>query len=125
MLAALNVGAVLVGVAAGGLAASLVGFGLSGILTVVGVESGADIGLALGVFIGLAAGGWLAGTRAKHSERFHGAITGLALAFLIMVIAVLGGSPAPTGTILLLALIAIVISGLTGWLAGRRKLRSS
>ena len=121
MLAALNIGAVMVGVAAGGLAASVVGFGLSWLLIVLGIDSGADIGLIIGVVAGLAIGGWLTGARARHSERFHGAVTGLVLAFVIMVIAVLGGSPAPTSSIILLALIAIVIAGFAGWLAGRRK----
>ena len=121
VLAALNVGAVGLGVAAGGLSASVIGFGLSWLLTILGVDSGPDLGLIIGVFAGLAAGGWIAGLRAKHSERFHGAVTGLVLAFIIMLIAVLGGSPAPTSSILLLALISIFIAGLSGWLAGRRK----
>ena len=55
---------------------------------------------------------------------FGGFVTllNLVLAFVVMVIAVLGGSPAPTSSIVLLALLAIVISGVAGWLAGRRKL---
>jgi len=122
MLAALNLGAVMVGVATGALVASGVGFGLAWLLTVFGAESGDGIGLMIGIIAGLAAGGWLAGRRARHSERFHGAVTGLVLAFVIMVIAVLGGSPAPTSSILLLALLAVVVSGLAGWLAGRKKL---
>lgn len=122
MLAALNLGAVLAGVAFGTLSASIVGLGLSWLLTAFGVAAGPDLGLLIGIGTGLGAGGWLAGMRARHSERFHGAVTGLVLAFVIMVIAVLGGSPAPTSSILLLALIAVAISGLTGWLAGRRKL---
>lgn len=111
----------MVGIATGTLVASFVGFGLAWLLTVIGVDAGSDIGLMLGIFTGLAAGGWLAGTRARHSERFHGAVTGLLLAFVITAIAVLGGSSAPTNSILLLALIAVVVSGLGGWLAGRRK----
>ena len=112
----------MVGVATGALVASGVGFGLAWLLTVFGAESGDGIGLMIGIIAGLAAGGWLAGRRARHSERFHGAVTGLVLAFVIMVIAVLGGSPAPTSSILLLALLAVVVSGLAGWLAGRKKL---
>ncbi len=122
MLAALNIGAVALGVVAGGLAASVFALVLGGALTVVGVDGGADIGLIIGVLLGLGTGGWIAGTRAKHSERFHGAVTGLALAFGIMVIARFGGSPAQTLTIVWLAVLSIVVSGLTGWLAGRRKL---
>jgi len=125
MLAALNIGAVILGAASGGLTASLMALLLSGILTAVGLDSGSDIGLVIGVLIGLGVGGWVAGAKARHSARFHGAVTGLALAFLMMVIAVLGGSPASTLTILWLALLSILISGLAGWLAGRRKTRST
>lgn len=119
MLAALNFGAIVIGVAAGGLAASVVGLLVAGLLSVFGLESGSDIGLAVGIFSGLAVGGWLAGRRSVHSHRFHGMVTGLLLAFVIMVIARLGGSPAPTWTVLWLALVAIAVSGLFGWLAGR------
>jgi len=110
------------GVAGGALFASVVGFGLSWLLTVFSVDSGPDIGLMVGIVAGFAFGGWLAGMRARHSGRFHGAVTGLLLTFVITGIAVLGGSPAPTVSILVLALIAVVVSGLAGWLAGRRKL---
>lgn len=112
----------MIGVATGTLMASVVGFGLAWLLTVLGVDSGDGIGLMVGIVAGLATGGWLAGKRSRHSERFHGAVTGLVLAFVIMIIAVLGGSPAPTSSILLLALLAVVVSGIAGWLAGRRKL---
>lgn len=121
VLAALNLGAVVFGVAAGGLVASLVALITSGLLSVFGIETGADLGLVIGVFAGLATGGWVAGSRSAHSHRFHGMVTGLVLAFVIIVSARLGGSPAPTPTILWLALIAVVVAGLTGWLAGRRR----
>jgi len=120
MLAALNLGAVALGVAAGGLLASLTALVVSGTLTLVGVEAGADIGLVIGVLAGLAVGGWVAGLRSVHSHRFHGMITGLVLAFVIVLIARLGGSPAPTPTVLWLALVAVAVAGLFGWLAGRR-----
>lgn len=121
MLAALNIGAVLTGVAAGGLAASAMGLGLGGVLTVTGVESGPGIGLVVGVLTGLATGGWVAGARARHSSRFHGAVTGLVMAFLVMMIAVLGGSPASTLSVIWLAVLSTLISGAAGWVAGRRK----
>ena len=124
VLAALNIGAVLVGVATGGLVASIVGLLLSGLLAVLGVDSGPDIGLVIAIVTGMAAGGYMAGARAKHSSRFHGAVTGLVLAFLVMVIAVLGGSPASTLTIIWLAILSIVVSGMGGWLAGQRRSRS-
>jgi putative membrane protein (TIGR04086 family) len=119
MLAALRPGAIVLGVAAGGLVASLVALALGGLLTVLEVDEGADVGLVVGIVLGLAAGGWVSGKRALHSHRFHGQVSGLLLAFLIVIVARLGGSPASTTTILWLALISIVVSGVGGWVAGR------
>jgi hypothetical protein len=121
MLAALNIAAVGLGVGAGGLSATLLSLALGGALTLIGVERGADIGLVVGVVAGLAVSGWVAGRLARHSERFHGSVTGLLLAGLIIVVARMGGSPAPTVTVVWLAVVAATIAGLTGWLAGRRK----
>ena len=121
MLAALNIVAIGLGIGAGGLAAAVLALTLGGLLTVTGVEGGADIGLVVGVVFGMAVAGWVSGRMARHSERFHGAVTGLLLAGLIVVVARMGGSPASTASVLWLALVAAVIAGLTGWLAGRRK----
>ena len=121
MLAALNILAIGLGLGAGGLAATLLALALGGLLTVTGVEGGADIGLVAGVVVGLAVAGWVSGHLARHSERFHGAVTGLLLAGLIVFVARIGGSPAPTLSVLWLALFAAVIAGFAGWLAGRRK----
>lgn len=123
VLATLNIGVVALAVAAGSLTAALLGFVLSGGLILIGVDAGADIGLVTGVLAGLAAGGWVAGSRSRHSHRFHGMITGLFLAFLLMVIARLGGSPASLGSVLWLMALSVAVSGLTGHLAGRRKAR--
>lgn len=120
MLAALNLGAVMLGVAVGALSASFLTLILSWILTVAGVESGSDIGLVVGILAGLAAGGWVAGSRSRHSHRFHGMVTGLALAFVVLVVARLGGSPASTTSVIWLAIVSIVVAGIAGWLAGRR-----
>jgi len=121
MLAALNIVAIGLGLGAGGLSATLLARALGGLLTVIGVEDGADIGLVAGVVSGLAVSGWVSGRLARHSERFHGSVTGLILAGLIVVVARMGGSPAPTVTVIWLAVVAAVVAGLTGWLAGRRK----
>jgi hypothetical protein len=121
MLAALNIVAIGLGLGAGSLAATVLALALGGLLTIVGVEGGADIGLVSGVVVGLAVAGWVSGHMARHSERFHGAVTGLLLAGLIVFVARIGGSPAPTISVLWLALVAVVIAGLGGWLAGRRK----
>jgi hypothetical protein len=120
MLAALNIAAVGLGVGAGGLSATVAAFAFSLLLTAAGAET-ADAGLLIGIVIGFAVGGWVAGRLAPHSERFHGAVTGLLLAGVYIVVASLGGSTAGTGSVLGLALIAVVVSGTTGWLAGRRK----
>lgn len=121
MIAALNPGALLLGVATGGLTASILSLVFGGLLSLLNVSSGAEIGLLLGVVVGLAAGGWVSGRKARHSSRFHGAVTGLALAFILAAIAILGGSPARTTTILWLAAISVLVAGFFGWLAGRRK----
>ena len=121
MLASLNIVAVGLGLGAGGLTATLLALAVAGLLTVVGVDGGADIGLVTGIVGGLAVAGWVSGRLARHSERFHGAVTGLLLAGLIIVVARLGGSPAPTGSVVWLAVIAAGTAGMTGWLAGRRK----
>jgi hypothetical protein len=121
VLAALNLAAVGLGIGAGGLAATILALALGGLLSLVGVGGGADIGLVVGIVAGLAVAGWVAGRMASHSERFHGAVTGLLLAGLIMLVARLGGSPAPTLSVVWLAVLAALIAGLTGWLAGRRK----
>jgi len=124
MLAALNIGAVALGVATGTLSASLLTLLLSAGLTLSGVDDGAGIGLVIGIISGLAAGGWVAGARAVHSERFHGMVTGLLLAFIVVFIARAGDSPASVGVVIWLAILSIAISGLAGWLAGRRKRRA-
>jgi hypothetical protein len=121
MLAALNIAAVGLGVGAGGLSATIWAFGVSALLSVMDVEGGPDIGLFSGVIVGLAVAGWVSGRFAAHSERFHGAVSGLLLAGLVIVLAVLGGSPASTSSVVWLALLSSVVGGTTGWLAGRRK----
>jgi hypothetical protein len=125
MLAALNIGAVGLGVGAGGLTATVVAFAVGAGLSLAGLESGPDIGLVVGVLVGLAVAGWVSGRFAAHSERFHGAVTGLALAGLVVVVARLGGSPAGTTSVIWLAMISAVVAGLSGWLCGRHKRRPS
>ncbi|MFZ0625758.1 MAG: hypothetical protein WAN34_04610 [Acidimicrobiia bacterium] len=125
MLAALNIAAVGLGVGAGGLFATLLALLVGGGLSLLGVEIGPDIGLVAGIVGGLGVGGWVSGRFANHSERFHGAVTGLILAGVIVVVARLGGSGASTGSVIWLAILSAVIAGLTGWLAGKRKRRAS
>jgi len=124
MLAALNFGAVLAGLASGALSASVLALIVSVALTAIGMDTGSDIGLAIGVFAGLAVGGWVAGSRSVHSHRFHGMVTGLGLAFIILVIARLGGAVSSFLDVIWLAIVSIAIAGLAGWLGGRRRARS-
>ncbi len=120
MLAALNFVAVGLGVGAGGLSATVAAFAFSLLL---GPNDGDAPygGLLVGITIGFAVAGWVAGRMARHSERFHGAVSGLLLAGLYIVVASLGGGVVATGSVLGLALIAVVVSGGAAWLAGRRK----
>jgi hypothetical protein len=123
MLAALNLGAVALGVASGLLTASVIALLLGSGLSLLGVEGGADIGLVIGIASGLTAGGLVAGSRAVHSERFHGMVTGLLLAFVVVIIARMSASPASTPEVIWLAVLSVAISGLAGWLTGKRKQR--
>jgi hypothetical protein len=120
MLAALNLAAVGLGVGAGGLSATVAAFAFSLLLTFAGADT-PDLGLLVGIIIGFAVGGWVAGRLAPNSERFHGAVSGLLLAGLYIVVASLGGGNVATGSVLGIALMAVVVAGGAGWLAGRRK----
>jgi LPXTG-motif cell wall-anchored protein len=120
VLAALNLVAVGLGIGAGGLSATILAFVASGLLGLTGADAPSS-GPLVGIILGFAVGGWVAGRMAPHSERFHGAVTGLLLAGVYIVVARMGGSPAGTWSVLWLALIGAVVSGTAGWLAGRRK----
>ena len=125
MLAALNIAAVGLGIGAGGLSATVIALVVSGALNILGVDSGVDVGLVSGVALGLATGGWVAGSFARHSGRFHGAITGLLFATLLVVVARMGGYPADTLLVVWLFVLSGFLAGTAGWLAGRRKTRHS
>jgi len=121
MLGVVRISAVMVGTAGGALVSSAVF--LLGLLVarLVGADEGAAIVLSVSLLAGLAGGGYLAGRVAPFNGRFHGSITGLVMAAVVLVISILGGSPAPTGQVALLAAIAIVVGGFSGWLGGRRR----
>jgi putative membrane protein (TIGR04086 family) len=122
MLAALNIRAVVAGFAAGGLSATVLAFLVGGSLTLLDVENGADIGLLVGVLIGLGVSGWVSGRIAVHSHRFHGSVTALLLGGLLILLASLGAAAASLLDVLILALVCIVVGGLGGVLGGRRGL---
>ena len=91
-----------------------------GVLAFIGFEDAALAGLTAAIILAFGAAGYSAGRLAPHTHRFHGSVTGLGLAGLVLIIATLGGSPAPFGQILLLFAMGIVIGGLSGVLGGRR-----
>lgn len=121
MLGVLRLSAVMIGAAGGTLLSGAVF--LVGLLVavLVGADEGPALVLSVSLLVGLAGGGYLAGRVAPFNGRFHGSVTGLAMAAVVLVISILGGSPAPTGQVVLLAAIAIVIGGISGWLGGRRR----
>lgn len=121
MLGVLRISAVMIGAAGGALLSAAVF--LVGVLVarLVGAEEGPGLVLTVSLLAGLSGGGYLAGRLAPVNGRFHGSVTGLAMATVVMVISILGGSPAPTGQVAWLAAIAIIVGGISGWLGGRRR----
>ena len=120
MLASLRVLAILLGLGIGALTATVLSLILWLALTAAGLDDAALAGLTVALLIGLVVGGYAAGRMAVVSHRFHGSVTGLVIAALVLVIARLGGSPAPTAQVLWLALLGVVLGGLGGAIAGRR-----
>jgi putative membrane protein (TIGR04086 family) len=109
------------GVASGSLASGFVFVVLAYIAGQTGSETIEGLALTLAVLVGMAVGGAVAGRLARVNGRFHGSVTGLALAGITVVVARLGGSPTPVAAVLLLAAAAIVIGGFAGaWGFARR-----
>ena len=125
MLGVIRISAVMIGTAGGSLMSTAVF--LAGLLVarLVGADEGAALVLSVSLLAGLAGGGYLAGRVAPYNGRFHGSITGLAIATVVLVISVLSGSPAPTSQVVLLAAIATLVGGFSGWLGGRHRYNGS
>lgn len=121
MLATLSPRAVVMGVASGGLVATVIGLAVGSLLSLLGTERGPDIGILTGVVLGFLAGGWIAGRTAPHSNRFHGSVAGLLFAGLLVLLARGSGAPSTLRDILLLCLVGVAVGGLGGWLGGRRR----
>ena len=121
MLGTVRISAVMIGTAGGALVTAAVF--LVGLLVarLVGAEEGPALVLSVSLLAGLTGGGYLAGRVAPFNGRFHGSITGLGMAAVVLLVSILGGSPAPTSQVVLLAAIAIVVGGFAGWLGGRRR----
>lgn len=124
MIAALNFGALGLGLAGGGVIGSLLGLLIGGGLTVLGLESGADLGLLVGVLAGLLSAGWIAGKQSVHSHRFHGSIVGLMFSGVLILLASLGAAQASVLTVAWLAFVSAVLGGIGGWMGGRKRAES-
>ena len=125
MLASLRIIAILTGLGIGALVATVLSLVLWAILALFGFDDAALAGLTVAVLVGLAVGGYASGRMAIVAHRFHGSVTGLMFAALVLVIARFGGSPAPTAQVLWLALLAVVLGGLGGAVAGRQRWEAS
>lgn len=120
MIASLRLLAVALGIGIGSLAATVLALVFWALLTLVGFENAPLAGLTAAVVIGFALAGYTAGRLAPHTHRFHGSVAGLGLAGLVLITAVLGGSPAPFGQLLVLFGLGIVLGGAGGIAGGRR-----
>ena len=121
MLGVVRISAVMIGTAGGCLLGAAIF--LAGLLVarLMGADEGPAVLLSVSLLGALSGGGYLAGRVAPFNGRFHGSMTGLVMAAVVLAISMLGGSPAPTGQVALLAAIGIVVGGISGWLGGRRR----
>ena len=120
MLGILRLKAIVLGTG-GGVLGSGLAFALGALAArVTGSESLAGMALTTSVLVGFGVGGYVAGRMAPANGRFHGSITALLIAAIVITVAAMGGSRTPLGSVLLLALIAIISGGLGGSLGGRR-----
>ncbi len=120
VIASLRLLAVALGVGIGSLTATLLALVFWALLALVGFENAPLAGLAAAVLVGFGAAGYSAGRLAPHTHRFHGSVAGLGLSGLVLIIARLGGSPAPLPQVLLLFAFGIVVGGAAGIAGGRR-----
>jgi len=119
LLAAVRWGAVILGFGAGGIAATVLALFFWLLFSALGVQDAPLAGLTLAILLGFATAGVVAGRLTRISHHFHGSLAALGLASMVVVIARLGGSPAPTPQVLLLAGLAIFL-GSVGGLIGKR-----
>jgi hypothetical protein len=120
LLGILRLKAILLGTGGGVLSSGLT-FALGAFAArLTGSETMAGIALTSSVLVGFGLGGYVAGRTAPVNGRFHGSITALIVAAIVITVAAIGGSRLPLGSVLLLALIATVSGGIGGSLGGRR-----
>ncbi|MGA7272454.1 MAG: hypothetical protein WB239_15390 [Acidimicrobiia bacterium] len=120
MLAAVRWKGVLLGIGVGILALAGLALILWLIFTAIGMNGATGAATTFATILTFPLAGWLAGRHAPFSAWFHGALAGLGIALLVVATAARGGSPSPTGEVLLLALISILGGGMGGHVAGRR-----
>jgi hypothetical protein len=124
VLATVRWGAVLIGIACGALVATVAGLALWPVFDGLGVDYPPQAAITAGVILGLAASGYSAGRLTSIAHRFHGSVAGLGMAGVVLVVARLGGSPAPPLQVIWLALLGMVAGGAGGILGGRRRARA-
>lgn len=120
MLAAVRWNAVLMGAGVGILAVAVVSLILWLLLSTLDVAGAVGAATTFGMVAGFAAGGWIAGRRATFSPWFHGALSSLGIALIVIVTSLRGGSPAPTSQVILLATLAISLGSLFGFLSAKQ-----
>jgi len=120
VLGAVRWSSVLFGVGAGSLASAVVGLLVAAATAVLGSGDSSLAGVTGGVVAGLLTAGTVAGRLAPVWARFHGALAGLGLAFVVVLVSIFGGSPAPAAQIIWLGVLGILLGGLAGTVAGRR-----
>jgi hypothetical protein len=103
--------------------ATVAGLALWPVFDRFGVDFAPQAAITAGVILGLAAGGYTAGRLTTITNRFHGSLAGIGIAGVVLVVARLGGSPAPAPQVLWLALLGMVVGGAAGIGGGRRRAR--
>lgn len=120
---ALRPGVIAAGLATGAVAATILGFAFWLVLDLLHVDSAPSTAILLAVLAALWVGGLAAGRLAPVAGRFHGSVTGLALAGLISIAALRGGSPARLWQVLVLFALGIALGSWGGWVGNRHRRR--
>jgi putative membrane protein (TIGR04086 family) len=118
VLAAVRWKGVLLGIGVGILALAGLALVLWLILSAIGMDGAVGAATTFATVLTFPLAGWLAGRHAPFSPWFHGALAGMGIALLVVATAARSGSSSPAGTVVLLALMAIVGGAAGGHLGG-------